>query len=65
MRDHVLVYVPEKFDPAAPVDLCIAVLNDRELVVVSTTVDADALAELATLHGGLNLHERLRTAKVF
>lgn len=48
--EAVLVYVPEDFDDDEPVDICLAVVNDRELVVCSTTLDADSLSELVAKH---------------
>lgn len=53
--DMVLIYAKDKFESANQLDLCLTVLNGRELVVVSTKVDAKALNRLIELHhpGGL------------
>lgn len=50
---HVLVYLAD--DDVAPRRMCVAVANGRELVVVSATLDAEALADLVARHarGGL------------
>lgn len=48
--ETVLVYVPEDIDEGDPIDICVAVVNDRELVVASTTVDPETLAELVQRH---------------
>lgn len=49
-QQAVLIYMPEDFDDGDEVDLCVAVVNDRELVVVSTTIAPDALTELVAKH---------------
>ena len=51
-KDAVLVYTPAKYDVDGSIDVCLAVLNNRELVVVSATVDADGLADLVERHAG-------------
>lgn len=48
--ETVLVYVSDDLDEGDPIDLCVAVVKDRELVVVSTTVDPDTLGELVERH---------------
>lgn len=48
--EAVLIYTPDDLDAGDPIDICIAVVNNRELVVVSTTVDPDTLAELVERH---------------
>jgi hypothetical protein len=45
-RETVLVYASENRWSGSSLDLCVAVLGERELVIVSSTVNADALAEL-------------------
>ncbi|HKB56191.1 MAG TPA: hypothetical protein VKC51_01260 [Lacunisphaera sp.] len=49
-KDTVLIYVPQDMDTDGPVEMCLAVVNGRELVVVSTSVDAAMLAELVKQH---------------
>ena len=44
--ESVLVYGPKEFSDDESVDLCIAVVQGRELVVVSTRIDATKLTEL-------------------
>ncbi len=48
--EAVLVYTPEDIDDDAPIDICVAVVNDRELVIASTTVDPSTLGELVERH---------------
>lgn len=62
-KDHVLVYVPKDMDDDGPVDICVAVVNGKELVVASATVDAKAIGELAARHSGDDLKNHLRLAK--
>jgi hypothetical protein len=45
--ETVLIYASENTKAGAQLDLCVAVLGQNELVIVSATVDADGLAELA------------------
>ena len=61
--DSVLIYIPKDLDEAGSIDVCLAVVNAKELVVVSTGVDASALAELAQIHGVGDLKGHLRLAK--
>jgi len=49
-KDTVLIYVPQDMDSDGPIELCLAVVGGKELVVVSTTVDGAKLAELAGKH---------------
>jgi hypothetical protein len=46
----VLVYASTDTDEDEPIDLCIAVVDGRELVVVSTSVDPATLGELVQKH---------------
>ncbi len=62
-KDTVLVYVPQDLDPEGPVEICVAVVNGKALVVVSTSVDADKLAELAARHTPDDVKRHLRLAK--
>lgn len=48
--DTVMIYVPEDAGSGATMDLCLAVVNDGHMVVVSTSVNADALSELVARH---------------
>jgi hypothetical protein len=48
--DKILVYVPQDDGSAETIELCVAVLDGRELVVVSTTVRAGELAALIAQH---------------
>jgi hypothetical protein len=55
-NETVLIYTSNDLGSGNRIDLCLAVLDRNELVVVSTNVDASALAELAEMHlpkGGL------------
>jgi hypothetical protein len=63
-KDTVLVYVPEAIDPDKPVEICVAVVNGKELVVVSTRVDASKLVELAARHAPDDMRRQLRLAKL-
>ena len=62
-QETVLVYVQD--DPGAeePFDICVAVVNGKEMVVVSTTIDATALGDLVARHTGDEVKRRLRSAK--
>lgn len=48
--EAVLVYASEDIDDDEPIDICIAVVNGRELVIASTTVDPTTLGELVQRH---------------
>ncbi|MCF7686761.1 MAG: DUF4252 domain-containing protein [Cephaloticoccus sp.] len=56
--EKVMIYVPEDSDE--PERFCLAVVTDEELVVVSATVDPEALASLIEHHAGRNLHQSFR-----
>ena len=62
-QNTVLVYVPQDVSPDQSVDLCVAVVNGRQLVVVSTSVDAAKLAELAAKHKPDGVRQHLRLAQ--
>ncbi|HET7537219.1 MAG TPA: hypothetical protein VFJ90_12235 [Candidatus Didemnitutus sp.] len=62
-NDAVLVYVPQDLDTDEPVDLCVAVVNNRELVVCSTTLDFDQVAKFAERHMKDGFAGRLKLAK--
>lgn len=63
-KETVLIYLPLDFDADEPIDICLAVVNGRELVIVSTCVDASVLAELAAKHAPGDIKEHLRLAKL-
>lgn len=48
-RSTVLVYASDEIDDSNRVDLCVAVVDGDDLVVVSTRVDADKLIQLAEM----------------
>ncbi len=54
----VLVYGPEKAE-GDEIDLCLAVVEDRQLIVMSATMDADALAQLLQSQIQKQWHERI------
>ncbi|MFZ5495829.1 MAG: hypothetical protein ACOZE5_10915 [Verrucomicrobiota bacterium] len=66
--DHgetVLVYAADDIASGGRLDLCVAVVDGDDMVVVSTRVDADKLMELAERHlpeGGLR--EKVKDAKI-
>lgn len=62
-KEAVIVYVPVRCDTDGPIDICLAVINGRELVVVSATVDATGLAELVEKHAGAELKRGLKLAQ--
>lgn len=45
-RETVLVYVPTRMKSEDTVDVCLAVMKERELVIASVRLQAEALAEL-------------------
>ncbi|HVZ64980.1 MAG TPA: hypothetical protein VG936_10450 [Lacunisphaera sp.] len=49
-NDTVMIYVPEDAGSGDTMDVCLAVVNDGNMVVVSTSVEADALSELVARH---------------
>ncbi|HTL66436.1 MAG TPA: hypothetical protein VL200_02130 [Lacunisphaera sp.] len=62
--DTVLIYVPEDAGSGDTMDICLAVVSDGQMVVVSTSVNADALARLVARHGGDFPGGRLHLAKL-
>jgi hypothetical protein len=62
-KETVLVYIPTDMKDDGPVDICLAVVSGKELVVVSTTVDPEALGALVAKHAGDDLKGHLRLAK--
>lgn len=63
-KEAVLVYVQEDMDADEPVEICVAVVNGKEMVVASTTVDADALGELVAKHAGDDVKGHLHLAQL-
>jgi len=63
--ESVLIYVSGERDSDSRLDLCLAIVNGKELVVVSTNVDADALVELAVQYIPQDkLRTKLKLAKL-
>ena len=62
--DTVLIYGSARSDADDPVDICLTVANDRQLVVVSATVNPDKLSELVEKHSGNELKERLKLVQL-
>lgn len=63
-QESVLVYVQDDLDESEPVEICVAVVNGKEMVVASTTIDAAALGELLAKHAGDDIKGRLHFAKL-
>jgi hypothetical protein len=62
-KETVLIYVQDDRDEDEPFEICLAVVNDKEMVVASTTVDAEALGDLIARHTGDDVKHHLRFAK--
>lgn len=62
-KETVLIYVQEDLDEGEPFEICVAVVNGKEMVVCSTTVDAAALGDLVAKHTGADMKRHLRSAK--
>ncbi len=60
--ENVLVYTEENASPDGPLPLCLAVVSGRELVVVSTSIDPDALQEIIALKGPQELRNKFHLA---
>ena len=63
-QDTVLVYASDQPDSDRPIDLCVAVVNGKELVVVSTSIDGDKLADLVARHSPEHLKQKLHLARL-
>lgn len=63
-QESVLVYVQDDLDEDEPVEICVAVVNGKEMVVASTTIDAVALGEFLAKHAGEDIKSRLHFAKL-
>jgi hypothetical protein len=60
--ENVLIYVPA--NSADVRRICLAVIKRRELVVVSASIDPDALAALIAHHAGNNLKRSLAAVRI-
>ena len=63
-KECVLVYVQDDLDEDEPIAICVAVVNGKEMVVASTTIDAAALGELVAKHAGDDIKGHLHFAKL-
>lgn len=61
-EDNVLVYVEEDAAADAPVELCVAVVSGRDLVIASTSIDPDALQGLIERHAPTELRAKLKSS---
>jgi hypothetical protein len=64
-KTTVLIYTSDEPGGGDTADVCLAVVDGRELVVVSTTVNAAGLAELVERRAGGDLKRSLHLAKLF
>jgi len=55
-KSTVLVYGPQKSATGQSVEVCVAVINEKDLVIVSAKLDASALDELIQRNGLGRLH---------
>ncbi len=62
-KETVLIYIPTDMKEDGPVDICLAVVSGKELVVVSTAVDPEALSALVAKHAGDDVKKHLRFAR--
>ena len=49
-KETVIVYAPQDMPTGKSLEVCLAVINDKQLVVVATKVNTSALEELIRLH---------------
>lgn len=61
-NENVLIYTEDDASPDGPLSLCLAVVNGKELVVVSTAIDPDALQELIALKGPQDFRNKFHLA---
>jgi len=59
-KETVLVYVSDEADEDAPLDVCLAVVDGRDLVVVSTSLSGDALEQLIRKTAGPEIRKKLK-----
>lgn len=59
-KDAILIYVPQNMAVGGVVEICLAIISGKELVVASTQVDAISLAELVKHPAFANMKSRLR-----
>ena len=59
-KESVLVYVPTDANLEGTLDVCLAVLGDREMVVASASLDGDTLMKLVHTHVGGEFRDKLR-----
>lgn len=64
LDDKVMVYVANDADLDAPLDICVAVVNGRSLIVVSASVDGEATARLARRHADGKFSAQRRTHRL-
>jgi hypothetical protein len=62
-KETVLIYVQDDPKDDEPIDVCLAVVSARELVVVSTCVDPWVLGDLIERHAGEEMRQHLRFAR--
>ena len=60
--ENVLIYTEDDAPADGPLSLCLAVVSGKELVVVSTAIDPDALQELIALKGPRDLRNKFHLA---
>ncbi|WP_438482922.1 hypothetical protein [Oleiharenicola lentus] len=61
-KDTVLIYVPTDADNEDQMDICVAVVSGKDLVIASTRVDAGVLMELAMKHSCDDVKKHVRIA---
>ena len=63
-KDTVLIYIPTDMKEDGPIELCLAVVSGKELVVASTSVDPEALSAIVAKHAGEDVRKHLRFSKL-
>ena len=59
-KETVLIYAADELKEHAPIELCLAVVEGRKLVVVSASVNAEALGQLVARHAPNDLKGKLQ-----